>query len=116
MHELPITKRIFQIVLKHARASDVSRVLAVNLEVGALSDLQSQWVQRYFDRLSQGTAVEGATLRVIHVPAVFHCKACQRSFEIVSLLEEGLSCKHCHSQEVVMVSGREYRVRDMEVE
>ncbi len=116
MHELPITKRIFQIVLNHAQRGAVSRVIAVNLEVSSLSDLQSEWVQRYFDHLSQGTIVEGAKLKVTRVPAVFQCHACQRSFQITSFLEEGLSCKHCHSMEVTMISGRAYRVKNMEVE
>ena len=116
MHELPITKSIFQIVLKHAQASHVDRVIAVNLEIGALSDLQTEWVQRYFDRLSRGTVAEGAKLRVQRVPAVFRCSNCRRSFEINSLLEEDLSCRHCHSGEVTLVSGREYHVKNMEAE
>jgi Zn finger protein HypA/HybF involved in hydrogenase expression len=31
-------------------------------------------------------------------------------------LEKDLSCGHCHSREVTLVSGREYRVRNMEAE
>ena len=115
MHELPITKSIFGIVLKHATAGNVDRVVTVNLEIGALSDLQAEWVQRYFDRLSRGTIVEGAKLKVNRVPAVFHCDLCQCLFEINSLLEEDLSCDQCHSREVTLVSGREYRVKNMEV-
>ena len=42
MHELQVTKRIHQIVLKHAIKNDVNSVLSVNLEIGALSDLQSE--------------------------------------------------------------------------
>ena len=116
MHELPVTKSIFQIVLKHAEMDNVTRVISVNLEIGALSDLQTEWVQRYFDRLSRGTLVEGAKLRINRVPAVFRCKRCQQSFEIDSLLEEDLSCGHCDSREVTLVSGREYRVKNMEVQ
>jgi hydrogenase nickel incorporation protein HypA/HybF len=116
MHELPVTKSIFQIVLKHAEMGDVKRVISVNLEIGALSDLQSEWVQRYFDRLSRGTVVEGARLRIDRVPAVFRCNRCQQSFEINSLLEEDLSCERCHSREVTLVSGREYHVKNMEVQ
>lgn len=116
MHELPVTKSIFQIVLKHAEMGDVKRVISVNLEIGALSDLQSEWVQRYFDRLSRGTVVEGARLRINRVPAVFRCNRCQQSFEINSLLEQDLSCERCHSREVTLVSGREYHVKNMEVQ
>lgn len=114
MHELQVTKSIHQIVLKHAIKSNVNKVLSVNLEIGALSDLQNEWIQRYFDKLNLGTVVEGAKLNITRVPAVFHCNHCQQSFEIYSLLEEGLSCKKCLCKEVSLVSGREYHVKNME--
>jgi hydrogenase nickel incorporation protein HypA/HybF len=116
MHELPVTKSIVQIVTKHAEMHDVKRVISVNLEIGALSDLQSEWVQRYFDHLSRGTVVDGATLKINRVPAVFRCNRCQRSFEINALLEEDLSCGLCYSRQVTLVSGREYHVKSMEVQ
>lgn len=116
MHELSVTKSIFQIVLKHASMSNVNKVLSVTLEIGSLSDLQSEWVQRYFDHLSHGTVVEGAKLKINRVPAVFLCSSCQGTFEINSLLEEELSCAHCHSLEVTLVSGSEYHVKNMEVQ
>ena len=116
MHELYITKSIQQIVLKHAIKGNVKRVLSVNLEVGALSDLQSEWLQRYFDRLNRGTVVEGAKLRVTRVPAVFECNRCHQPFEIESLPDDNLSCPHCQCREVNLISGREYRVKNMEVQ
>ena len=114
MHELYITKSIHQIVLKHAIKGKVNKVLSVNLEIGALSDLQSEWIQRYFDKLILGTVVEGAKLNITRVPAIFRCNHCQQSFEICSLLEQDLSCKQCLSKEVSLVSGREYRIKNME--
>jgi hydrogenase nickel incorporation protein HypA/HybF len=116
MHELPVTQSIFQIVLEHAERGNVNRVISVNLEIGALSDLQEEWVQRYFDRLSRGTIAEGAKLRIVRVPAAFRCNRCQKSFEVGSLLEDDLSCKHCQSNEVTLVSGTEYLVKNMEVQ
>jgi hydrogenase nickel incorporation protein HypA/HybF len=77
MHELAVTKSIFQIVLKHANRGQVNRVVSVNLEIGALSDLQNEWVQRYFDRLSRGSIAEGAVLKINRVPAVLHCSHCR---------------------------------------
>jgi hydrogenase nickel incorporation protein HypA/HybF len=116
MHELYVTKSIQQIVLKHAIKGNVNRVLSVNLEIGALSDLQSEWLQRYFDRLSRGTVVEGAKLRITRVPAVFECNDCYQPFEIDSLLEIDLYCPSCQSREVNLVSGREYHIKNMEVQ
>jgi hydrogenase nickel incorporation protein HypA/HybF len=100
--------------MKHALKSKVNRVLSINLEIGALSDLESEWIQRYFDQLSRGTVVEGAKLKINRVPAQFNCNQCQQSFEIYSLLAEDLSCKECLSKEISLVSGREYHVINME--
>ena len=116
MHELHVTKSIFQIVLRHAIKGNVNCVHSVNLEIGALSDLKSEWLQRYFDRLSRGTVVEGAKLRITRVPAVFECNECHKLFEMDSLLEEDLSCRNCHSREVKLISGREYFVKNMEAQ
>jgi hydrogenase nickel incorporation protein HypA/HybF len=116
MHELHVTKSIFQIVLKHAIKGNVNCVHSVNLEIGALSDLQGEWIQRYFDRLSRGTVVEGAKLQIKRVPAVFECNRCHQLFEIDSLLEKNLSCPLCQNREVKLVSGREYHVKNMEVQ
>jgi hydrogenase nickel incorporation protein HypA/HybF len=115
MHELYITKSIFHIVLKHAVKGNVNRVVSVNLEIGSLSDLQGEWLQRYFDRLSSGTVVEGAKLKITRVPTVFQCSQCHQSFEISSLIKEDLFCPHCHDREVSLVSGREYHIKNMEV-
>jgi hydrogenase nickel incorporation protein HypA/HybF len=116
MHELHVTKSIFQIVLKHAAKGNVSKVLSVNLEIGALSDLQSEWIQRYFDKLSSGSVAEGAKLNITRVPAVFKCSQCHQTFEITYLLEEGMSCPQCQNSEVSIVSGREYHIKNMEVQ
>ena len=45
MHELPVTKSILQIVLRHAAASEVERVSTIDLSIGALSDLEPEWIQ-----------------------------------------------------------------------
>jgi hydrogenase nickel incorporation protein HypA/HybF len=59
MHELPITESILKIVLKHAEMNSARKVITVHLQVGKLSDLEDDWIQRYFDYLSKGTIAEG---------------------------------------------------------
>ena len=41
MHELPVTESILQIVLRHAEAQGVEKVHAIDLSIGALSDLEA---------------------------------------------------------------------------
>ncbi len=115
MHELPVTKSICEIVLRHAANNDATKVLSVTLEIGALSDLQREWLQRYFDHLSRGTVAEKARLDIDRVPAVFRCRGCHQSFEVLSLLGESLACGQCRSGDVILVSGRQYMVKRIEV-
>ncbi len=115
MHELPVTKSICEIVLRHAAKNNASRVLSVNLEIGALSDLQRAWVQRYFDYLSRDTVAEGANVSIDRVPATFRCDSCQQPFQVVSLLAEGVCCGRCNAGDVTMLSGRQYLVKNIEV-
>lgn len=116
MHELAVTKSIFSIVEKHALKNRVKKVITINLEIGALSDLQNEWIQHYFDHLSKGTIVEGAKLCITRIPAIFKCNDCNSTFQINSLLHEELKCGSCNSQKVMFLSGKEYTVKDMEVQ
>lgn len=113
MHELAVTKSIYAIVKQYASGNDVQKVLAVNLEIGALSDLQNVWIQRYFDFLSKGSVADGAKLHVKKVPAIFKCNQCLEQFEIRSLLKEELACRTCRSKNVSLVSGKEYTIKSM---
>ena len=115
MHELPVVKSIFDICVKHAKANSASRVLSIKLRVGEASDLQDEWMQRYFDYLSKGTMVEGAELTIERVPLVMRCKSCSESFPINIRGGRPIECPHCRGTELAYVSGREYRVESMEV-
>ena len=76
MHELPVTRSILEIVLRHAAANGVERVSAIDLSIGALSDLEPEWLQSYFDHLSRGTPADGARLRIRRSPLTFRCGSC----------------------------------------
>lgn len=116
MHELAVTKSIFSIVEKHALKNRVKKVITINLEIGVLSDLQNEWIQHYFDHLSNGTIVEGAKLSIVRIPAIFKCNDCNSTFEIYSLLNKELICQSCNSKKVVLISGKEYTIKNMEVQ
>jgi len=116
MHELPVTESILKIVLKHALANNVQRVTAVHLQIGRLSDLEDDWIQRYFDYLSKDTMAQGAKLIIERMPIVMLCDACSTSYETeVAKLGE-LTCPNCGGVDSTLISGREYYIKDMEVQ
>jgi hydrogenase nickel incorporation protein HypA/HybF len=115
MHELPVIDSILNIVLKHAAINQARQIISITLQVGAMSDLEDEWMQRYFDQLSQGTVAESAILKIIRVPVVGACQSCEHEFEI-TLSERDIVCPECgNTKGFTILSGREYYIKEMEV-
>jgi hydrogenase nickel incorporation protein HypA/HybF len=115
MHELQITERILEVVLKHARGQDVSKVVRIHLRIGALSDLEDEWIQHYFDYLSRGTVAENAILAITRTGAVLCCKSCACSFEVKREELGHARCPECGEAGLELIAGREYLIENMEV-
>ena len=115
MHELPVIRSVLDICLKHAANHRVQKITAVQLKVGELSDLEPEWMQKYFDFVSKGTIAEGASLRIQRVPLVVRCAACSQAFPVDVKAMKDIECPHCKGTKVSYVSGREYRVENIEV-
>ena len=115
MHELQVTQRILDIVLRHAQANSVNKVLSIQLEIGELSDLENEWVQKYFDYLSKDTIADNAKLKIERTPVVMKCDDCAHSFEINIKEIKDIQCPECAHQKCTLISGREYYIKDMEV-
>jgi hydrogenase nickel incorporation protein HypA/HybF len=116
MHELPITEEILNIVLKHAQKNKVQKVMTIRLQIGKLSDLEDEWIQRYFDYLSKDTVAEGAQLEIERMPVRMQCNACFQAYEVAAIGEDNFVCPHCGEKDGSLISGREYYVKDMEVQ
>lgn len=116
MHELSVTEAILKIVLKHAEANRVRQVVAVRLQIGKLSDLQDEWIQRYFDHLSKGTPAQGARLKIERMPIMVQCTACSASYEAEAARLGDTPCPACGEKGGTLLSGREYYIKEMEVE
>ncbi len=114
MHELSVTEEVLNIVLKHARKNSMQKVTAIRLEIGALSDLEEEWIQRYFDRISEGSIAEGARISVSRKQCIFLCKKCGAEFLVNLAKDETVSCSACGGEAIEMISGNEYRVLNME--
>jgi hydrogenase nickel incorporation protein HypA/HybF len=116
MHELPVTKSILEIVLRHAGGQGVTRVMAIDLSIGALSDLEAEWLQTYFDRLAKGTVAQGAKLRVRRSPLTFRCIRCSREYTSTREDLDNARCPECGARDGSIVGGTGYTVESMEAE
>lgn len=116
MHELSVTEKILDIVVKHAEKNRVSRIVSITLHIGELSDLEKEWVQHYFDYLSEDTVAAGAELKIEKIPIVLKCNKCGETLRVCKDQLGGTDCPGCGiSGDFSLVSGREYYIKKMEV-
>ncbi len=115
MHELPVTESILKIVLAHAEKNDVRRVMTIGLQVGRLSDLEDEWMQRYFDYVSRGTLAEGAKLQIERMPIRLECNACVEIYTVDAANQIDIPCPICGKKDAKLISGHEYFIKNMEV-
>lgn len=115
MHELPVTETILKIALAHAEKHDVRRIVTIHLQVGNLSDLRGDWMQRYFDHLSRGTVADGARLQIERTPIRLQCNGCTATYSVEAADGLDAACPECGGKDARLVSGREYFITNMEV-
>ena len=90
--------------------------MRIHLSIGALSDLEAEWIQEYFDRLSRGTVAEGATIEVRRSPLTCACIECGEEFTCGKDELDGAQCPMCGTKDYSVLSGTGYVVESMEAE
>jgi hydrogenase nickel incorporation protein HypA/HybF len=111
VHELAIAESIVAIATRHA--GDDGRVTEVHVRVGRLRQVVPSALEFAFELCAQGTAAEGAALRLEDVPVAAACRACRAGSE-----PEGfpLACPACGSFDLEIVGGEELVVDSLELE
>lgn len=109
MHELSITRNIVAIV---SEAAEGRRVLAVTLEVGALSGVMADAIAFCFGVVSAETPVEGARLHIRRIDGCGRCRQCGCEFPAPALYSP---CP-CGSRETDLIGGEELTIKSMELE
>ncbi len=115
MHELPVTERILALALRYASGQNVTRIVRIHLRISGLSDLEDEWLQKYFDYVSKNTIAENASLVIKQVPIVARCVSCEHTFEVAREQLNALTCPECQAESCKLISQREYFVENMEV-
>ena len=115
MHELPVIESLFNVYMRHAQTNNASKIISVTLKIGEASDLQDEWIQRYFDYLAKGTMADGAKLIIERVPLMVRCKECSEEFHVDLRQSQQVLCPKCNETKFELVSGREYSVDSMEI-
>jgi hydrogenase nickel incorporation protein HypA/HybF len=113
MHELGITRSIVEIAANAARAQGAERVLAVTVEIGALSGVIPDAVEFCFEACSAGTLLAGSRLTIRAVPGRGRCPACAAE---IPLDPYTFACPACATLGLERLAGEELRVLDVEID
>jgi hydrogenase nickel incorporation protein HypA/HybF len=109
MHELAIAESIVEGVDARLGGAVAARVV---VEVGALACVEPDAIRFCFSACARGTAVEGATLEIVEIPARARCRGCGAGDVAV---DPRIPLCPCGSADLELVSGDALRVREVEL-
>lgn len=114
MHELTIMKHVLEIAIDFGNEHDVKKITQINLVAGCLSNIIPKWADLFFQMIAKNTIAEGAKLSFDILPARILCRECKNETQFTT--EKMLfHCSHCGSEEISLISGKEFQIKDMEV-
>ena len=119
MHELSTMQSILDITLDYAAKYNAKRVTKIFLEIGELSGFVPDWMQNYFDMVSEGTIAEKAELLIERIPAVVRCEVCSKEYRLSAedLSFFSFKCSDCgDASKIEILSGKEYNLKSIEVD
>lgn len=113
MHELSIAERLLPPVLATAREHGAERVTGLLVRAGRLQQIVPESLELCFRAVSEGTAAEGAKLRLEVTPIRGRCRRCGLEFEVDDFV---FVCPSCDVADVETLSGTELLLAAVELE
>ena len=113
MHEYPITQQIIKLSEKACIEAKAGSVKKIRLVVGDLSGFVSESIDMYFKIISAGTLCEGAVIEIERVETKLRCPACGALFKRLPM---SFACPECGTDGEPTDIGKEFYIRDIEVE
>lgn len=112
MHELTIAENLIVLVEETARRESAQQVSVVAVDIGELSAIEVDALIFAFDVVKRGTLAASARLDIAAIAGAGRCRNCQASVAMAKLYAV---CPACGGGDLDIVSGREMRVRAIEV-
>lgn len=110
MHELSIAQSLVGLVQQQLPAG-VVRVRTVELRLGALAGVVRGSLEFCYDIATEGTPLQGSTLRVHELPIVVHCPSCDADRTLTGV---AFRCPVCGTLTGDIRQGRELDLASIE--
>jgi hydrogenase nickel incorporation protein HypA/HybF len=113
MHELSIAQSILDIVRENVPPPDLHRVRSIRVRIGTMAGVVTDSLSFCFEAVTADAGLTGARLAIETVPLTATCTACGQTAEIEPYR---FRCSRCEGTDLVVVSGREMTVSEVELE
>jgi hydrogenase nickel incorporation protein HypA/HybF len=113
MHEMSIALSIIDIVEREAAQADAVSVNEIELEIGQLSGVEIDALNLALSSAKMGTVMEKAETKIITVEAAANCHDCGKTFTADDIYFA--SCPYCQSIDCEVVTGKELKVKSINV-
>ena len=113
MHEMGVTREVFDAVIEASLAAGATRINIVRLTVGELTALVPDSIQFAWECLTPGTLAEGAVLEITATPGRSMCLECGAEFDHERLDRR---CTACGSPRTEVIAGNDLLIDKVDVE
>jgi len=113
LHELSLTQNLIEIAEEHASRAGASAIKSITMKIGTLSGVIPDAIEFAFDVCTKGTIAEGASLEILHIPAVGQCRQCLEECRMENLTD---ACPLCGSFALDILRGQEMSFTEMEID
>ena len=110
---MSIIAGVIDAVVPSAERAGATRVLAITLRIGDMTEVVDEALEFAFEALTEGTLCEGAQLVVNKVHPRSLCFECGSEFNHDRFHR---ACPHCGSYETRLVAGKELEIESIEVD
>lgn len=113
MHELGVVFHVIKTVEEVAMENDITEIKSVTLEIGEVSTVIEEYLRKCWKWSveKKSKLLKGTELIVEIIPAVTYCEDCKQTYRTV---EHGKTCPHCNSGQTYLVTGNEFRIKEIE--
>ncbi|MHA2281756.1 MAG: hydrogenase maturation nickel metallochaperone HypA [Promethearchaeota archaeon] len=122
MHEFSFAYNIFKVAEATAIKNNARKITEVLLEIGELTLIVPELLQRSFEMATHGSIAEGAKLRIKMTPGKIKCRDCNKD-SIVSITKEAqltglqlFQCSHCRSNNTEIIEGKKANVKNIKIQ
>lgn len=112
MHEIGIVRSMCKTVLDYAAEQNVREISEIVCDVGELSLVIPEYVEKLYPAVAEGTMLENTKLILESVPGLAECDDCDEIFNVV---ENKGYCPNCGSFDKTVLSGAEFKIREIHV-